>query len=232
MRKGNSMTKPRIALKRGATGDKAKSLQKGINDIVKGWRFPWLHTKIDGVAGSGTFRSAHWAAWFIGLSKDQLDLIADGMISEHAFEMLTRVGPRTEEMRDRTRDRSGKIARFRKDHNHPDTDGLGKFEGVTVAGWMVQWLEKSRSKGWDGSVTSGYRDPDYSEQLCYRMCGAPSCSGTCAGRNSNHSGKDYPAGAIDVTDYDNFARIQKEIGSPLKNELDARDPVHFSVSGH
>ena len=99
---------------------------------------------------------------------------------------------------------------------------------------MIPWLEKSRKAGWGGTVVSGVRTPEYSEQLCYAMCGAPSCAGRCAGRASNHNmepGQGYPAGALDVSDYAAFEAIQKRIGSPLKNELDARDPVHFSVSG-
>lgn len=109
--------------------------------------------------------------------------------------------------------------------------GVGTFDGKPVAKWIIPWLKKSRQAGWDGSVTSGYRTPAYSEQLCIRMCGEPSCPGRCAGRSSNHSGKVYPHGAVDVSDYTNFARIQRQIGSPLKNALGSSDPVHFSVSG-
>lgn len=109
-------------------------------------------------------------------------------------------------------------------------DGLVQFDGHTVAAWIARWLQKSRDAGWKGTVTSGYRTPEYSESLCQNMCGAPSCPGTCAGRTSNHSGKEYPSGAVDVSDYTNFERIQYEIGSPLRNDL-PYDPVHFSVNG-
>lgn len=117
-----------------------------------------------------------------------------------------------------------------KEEREDAKDGLVTFDGVVVAAWIGKWLEKSRVHGWNGTVTSGYRDPAYSEQLCYNMCGAPSCPGLCAGKSSNHSGKVYPAGAIDVTDFTNFERIQFEISSPLRNDLPL-DPVHFSVSG-
>lgn len=112
-----------------------------------------------------------------------------------------------------------------------DAEGVETFDGKEVAAWIVPWLQKSRDAGWGGVVSSGYRTPEYSESLCFDMCGAPSCPGTCAGRSSNHSGKKYPAGAVDVTDFETFGRIQPEIGSPLKNDLPA-DRVHFSVSGH
>lgn len=117
------------------------------------------------------------------------------------------------------------------DNPDPDQDGLATFDGRTVAAWIVPWLEKSRKAGWTGTVVSGYRTPEYSTSLCIAMCGAPSCPGRCAGASSNHSGKVYPAGAIDVTDYTRFGSIQWQIGSPLKNSIGASDPVHFSVSG-
>lgn len=113
----------------------------------------------------------------------------------------------------------------------PDQDGLGIFDGKTVAAWIIPWLEKSRKAGWTGTVTSGYRTPEYSTSLCIAMCGAPSCPGRCAGASSNHAGKIHPAGAVDVTDYTRFESIQWQIGSPLRNDLPV-DPVHFSVSGH
>lgn len=112
--------------------------------------------------------------------------------------------------------------------------GFSTWEGKTVAAWMVHWLDESKKHGWVGTVVSGVRTPEYSEQLCYNMCDHPTCPGLCAGRNSNHNmvaSQGYPFGAIDVSDYDNFERIQFQIGSPLRNDLPI-DPVHFSVSGH
>lgn len=103
-----------------------------------------------------------------------------------------------------------------------------------IPAWMVPWLEKSRAAGWTGVVVSGVRTPEYSESLCFNMCGAPSCPGRCAGRASNHNmtpDQGYPYGALDVSDYYRFAAVQVDIGSPLRNALGAQDPVHFSVSG-
>jgi len=100
-----------------------------------------------------------------------------------------------------------------------------------IAAWMIQWLDKSRAAGWNGILVSGYRSPEYSQQLCYNICGAPSCPGTCAGTASNHTRYSYPGGAIDVSDNYNFAAIQYRIGSPLRNNLPS-DRVHFSTSGY
>lgn len=109
--------------------------------------------------------------------------------------------------------------------------GVVKFDGHLVAAWIVPWLKKARQMGWKGHVTSGWRDPAYSERLCRQMCGAPSCPGRCAGRSSNHSGKVFPKGAIDVSDEATFAVIMRKLRAPLRNDLPA-DRVHFSVTGH
>lgn len=144
------------------------------------------------------------------------------------------------------RRRLRKKIKWLEDHADPvqAADGTADWRGRRVAGWMVgaskgpdgrkvNWLEESVKKGWDGGLSSGYRSPAYSESLCRAMCGAPSCPGRCAGRASNHSQTGPPNwGAIDVyPEYVKFEAIQKQIGSPLKNELDARDPVHFSFTG-
>lgn len=110
--------------------------------------------------------------------------------------------------------------------------GVATYNGKQVAAWMVPWLKKAEQAGWDGCLSSGYRTPQYSESLCQDMCGAPSCPGTCAGTSSNHSGKNYPAGAIDVCNPANFEAAGAKVkGFPLKNDLPA-DPVHFSFTGH
>lgn len=132
-----------------------------------------------------------------------------------------------------------------KDHADPVAapDGTADWRGHRVAAWMVgattgpdgkkiNWLQKSVNHGWDGGISSGYRSPEYSDSLCRAMCGAPSCPGRCAGRASNHSQVGPPNwGAIDVSpSYVKFGQIQREIGSPLKNDLPI-DPVHYSYTG-
>lgn len=123
-----------------------------------------------------------------------------------------------------------------KDPDPPPTQGVSTPEAPwnpsrrPIANWIIPWLERSWDAGWRGPVTSGYRSPEYSQQLCYQICGAPSCPGTCAGVTSNHTQYMQPGGAVDVGDYVTFARIQPLIGSPLRNALPA-DPVHFSASG-
>lgn len=113
----------------------------------------------------------------------------------------------------------------------PHGGDVVQWEGKPVVEWIAYWLERSRKAGWTGGVNSGYRSPEYSEQLCYEICGAPSCPGRCAGRSSNHTQKGYPNGAVDVSEPEQFGQIQVRIGSPLKNLLGSADPWHYSASG-
>lgn len=114
------------------------------------------------------------------------------------------------------------------------TTGVGHFDGRPVANWLLPYLQWARSQDWKGTLNSGWRDPVYSERLCYNMCGRPSCPGRCAGRNSNHSGSVKPRGAIDVSYYYEFGQLMRRCPYEPKifNALGARDPVHFSASGN
>lgn len=115
----------------------------------------------------------------------------------------------------------------------PPTSGVTTFDGIPVASWIAYWLRLSREAGWDGYVISGFRSPEYSEQLCYSICGAPSCPGRCAGRASKHSGHVFPDGAVDIdpAHVEQFEAIQRKIGSPLHNAIGPSDPNHMSHSG-
>ena len=101
------------------------------------------------------------------------------------------------------------------------------FDGKKVKKEAYDRLVWARKNGWRGVLTSGHREPSYSRSLCYAMCGAPSCSGRCAGVNSNHV-----RNAVDVTDYYTFGRLMKRYpGQKWFNALGWRDPVHFSPNG-
>jgi len=102
-----------------------------------------------------------------------------------------------------------------------------------ICGWMVEEIDKIWAAGWRGIVVSGVRTPMESQGLCIRMCGRPTCSGTCAGIYSNHNATtcEKYQGAVDVTDYYNFGAYARRVGSVLKNDLPI-DRVHYSYSGH
>lgn len=119
--------------------------------------------------------------------------------------------------------------------NDDDPTGQGlivTLDGKPCASWIAKRLIAKRNSGaWDGVLVSGYRTPEYSEQLCYNICGRPSCPGLCAGRSSNHccpptyTGREYE-GACDLSLYWQFPE-----GDHLINNL-PRDLVHFSNSGY
>jgi hypothetical protein len=125
---------------------------------------------------------------------------------------------------------------YRRIHdNSDDVSGSGlvvTLDGKPCPSWLAKWLLNQRQSGWDGVLVSGYRTPEYSQQLCYQICGAPSCPGRCAGLSSNHtcrpSFKCYDGeGAVDVSYY-----WQIREGSGAYNNLGSSDPVHFSRSGY
>jgi hypothetical protein len=116
---------------------------------------------------------------------------------------------------------------------------LVSFDGHTVPSWIARVLGSARASGyWNGAVFSGYRSPAYSESLCYGICGAPTCSGRCAGRSSNHAcppsgtGTTYE-GAVDVSDPAGLQRWCRAHGNPLhgNGEMLPYDTPHFSRSG-
>ena len=226
-------------------GDEVKGLQKHVNSTLNKAELDWLQAEVDGAAGPLTFKASRLAASWQGLSTEQLKKIGEGEITDHIFDVLTAREERSEEMKKRSEDRRPNFVKMREEHKKPpaDADGVSDWKGFKVAAWMVgarpgpdgkevNWLQKAVEKGWNGQLNSGWRSPEYSESLCQSMCGAPSCPGKCAGKTSNHSQVGPPNwGAIDVQDYGRFGSIQREIGSPLKNELGAHDPVHYSFTG-
>lgn len=118
------------------------------------------------------------------------------------------------------------------DSNPYDAHGGGivNFDAKTCVEWIAHDLYEAREHGWNGYLVSGYRTPAYSISLCMSMCGAPSCSGTCAGAASNHAKSGDGQGAVDLSDYITAERVFHDIGSRLWNNL-SRDLVHFSSSG-
>jgi peptidoglycan hydrolase-like protein with peptidoglycan-binding domain len=130
------------------------------------------------------------------------------------------------------------LTRRRKQHklasrNAATSAGVATFDNKPVAAWMKPYLDWARAHGWQGQLNSGYRTPEYSEHLCYGICGAPRCSGTCAGRSSHHSIRVKPGGSIDVTDYVKFGELMRQCPySPrIFNNL-PNDRVHYSSTGN
>jgi hypothetical protein len=219
----------------GDQGAAVKKLQIQVNKTFANRSFPWRKIKTDGIFGEDTQKAARFAGWLMGFARPQLKKIDEGEISAWAYKILVRQNKPSDSIKERDLKRRPVAKKLRFLHEHRARKlrkrGVGTFDDVPVAAWMVKFLKKSRANGWQGELVSGFRSPEHSEQLCQDMCGQPTCPGRCAGRGSRHVGLIHPAGAIDITDTDRFAEIQPKIGSPLHNDL-PNDPVHFSVTGH
>jgi hypothetical protein len=128
--------------------------------------------------------------------------------------------------------RSKQRADWKKNHQAAKKYGVGTFDGRPVANAAIPYLQWARANGWRGTLVSGWRDPHYSQSLCYRMCGRPSCPGLCAGLASNHVGSTPARFAVDVSDYEKFRTLMARYPGPkIWNNL-PHDRVHFSPSGN
>jgi hypothetical protein len=228
-------------------GPRVKKLQHGIRKTLKGNGFgKWAQSvTVDGNPGPMTFKMARLAGSMQGLSEEQLKRIRNHQITPYIEEILTHERARNEAMKRRAKKRDKRFDKIRHDLKHPpfDKDGISEWHGEAVPSWLVgeakgpdgrvvHWLDKLADAGWDSQINSGCRTPEHSEALCFGICGAPSCSGTCAGRSSNHvveGPSDW--GALDVQQYNTFNDCCRRTGCPLQNALGAADPWHFSPSG-
>jgi len=113
-------------------------------------------------------------------------------------------------------------------------DHVVTFDGKPCADWLAEDFAEARRRGlWSGYLVSGVRTSERSVELCYGICGAPSCPGLCAGVASNHNCDNcaYPRGAGDVTDYYRCESASAILDLRYTNDL-AGDRVHMSANGH
>lgn len=203
-----------IDIKRGDRGPEVRQFQEAIDRELKEHKFPWRKVKIDGQAGEHTFDAANMVAFLKGFSGDALLEIGKRQrITHRARLILEETQPRTTGMKHRSHAREDDVTKLREEHQHPKPQPkhpgshITWLDGHEVPIWIAEILIEARNSGaWHGVVISGVRSPQYSEELCLNMCGAPTCSGRCAGRSSNHAmpptgtGVEYE-GAVDVTGY-------------------------------
>lgn len=225
---------------RSSGGPRVKALQQAVkvNLAKRGFKDWSKGIIVDGKPGPMTFKMARLNASMRGLSKAQVKKIGRGTITHHAELLLLGEKTRSRTMKRREKERAPIFKKIRHELEHPPGgDGVVTFDGKPCAKEIAYWLQKAREHGgWAGELVSGFRTPEHSEAICFGMCGAPSCSGTCAGRATNHacppSGTCKKGeGAADCSDYTNLARVLREIGAPIFNDL-PNDPVHFSFTGH
>ncbi len=226
-------------LRDGAKGADVRELQQTLDAMADQLaQLDKRHIKVDGEMGPASRQSAHRAAWLLGEPESVLKEIAGpgGKVKKIVQRHIRNPGQRSDTQKKRAAKRREWAQKNL--HNDPpqDADHFTSFDGKLIPEWIGADLQKVRSAGrWKGYLNSGYRTPEYSESLCYGICGHPSCPGTCAGRSSNHCCPPtftgvYHEGACDVTDYTTFGAECSRLGVELRNNLPA-DPVHFSYTG-
>ena len=212
------------------TKEKVVELQSDMNRFTDAFLEKFPPIIVDGIRGPATNRRIVTCKFFIGYTDDPQ---RSRRLTPPFRERLN--SPTSPEIVPAAMIKRGRQRR-REQHERarkPVPGGVTRFDGRPVANWLKPYLDFARENGWQGTLNSGFRDPVHSEQLCFQICGAPSCPGRCAGRASNHSGNAKPKGAVDVSDFARFGRLME--ACPLEprifNALGDRDPVHFSATG-
>jgi hypothetical protein len=220
------------------TSQEVKHLQTEMNSFIrkhKGLGYSLLI--VDGDLGELTKRRIRAIKYLIGYMRENQDTTVNDNFyhrMRHPNDTKNNWGQTKETVK---RGRRRRVRRRRwvaqnrvKSYVKP---GVGRFDGRPVAKCAIPLLKWARDNGWRGRLNSGWRDPKYSQSLCYAMCGRPSCPGKCAGMSSNHVGNSPSRFAMDVSDYVRFGQLMRQC--PLKpkvhNSLGVRDPVHYSPSG-
>jgi hypothetical protein len=210
------------------------ALQRGLNAFTKKYARGMAPIRVDGSLGKSTRARVRTVKYLLGY-RGKINSTANVEFRERMWHPKSTKYSTPARIALGAKRRSAQRANYAKTRARAAvSSGLTKRNGVVVAAWMAPYIDWAKQDGWPGWVVSGYRDPAYSDSLCRRMCGAPSCPGRCAGRNSNHSGKKRPQGALDVAHYADFGQRMRRC--PLQprifNALGVRDPVHFSASGN
>lgn len=238
---------PTIDIKRGDHGPHVRQFQTDLDRELKEHGFPWRKIEIDGAAGEHTFDAANMVAFIQGFSSTELHKIGKQQkISHRDLLILEGRERRTDQMKHRANAREDDLRDLRQQHKHPKPQPIPGaphrtwLDGHEVPIWIAEILIEARNAGvWKGVVISGVRTPLHSEELCLDMCGAPSCSGRCAGRSSNHAmpptgtGVEFE-GAVDVTDYVGLREFCRAHNKPLRGggEVLPADLPHFSHEGN
>lgn len=231
------------------TREERKDFQRTLNAFANQWLYKMTPLIVDGDFGHATNTRVRTVKFYLGWDEERIVKEGDSYRTdvEDRREIVRRARhPMTAEhfpseyvmYRGRRRRRRRRLRIKATEALAYLTPGVTSWEGKTVAKCAVPYLNYARAHGWTGGVTSGWRDPWYSRQLCRNMCGHDTCPGKCAGLTSNHVGNYCGRFAIDVSDYVRFGRIMADM--PLDkcpnrhrifNDLPV-DPVHFSPSGH
>lgn len=221
------------------THEEVRHLQTEMNTFIRKNRgLGYARLMVDGVLGQHTRDRIHQIKYLIGYMRENLTSeVNDNFYHRmrHPRDTKNNWG-QTKSTVSRGRRRRIRRRRWVAQNQVKSylKSGVSRFDGRPVAKCAVPLLQWARKNGWRGNLTSGWRDPAYSQHLCYQMCGRPSCPGKCAGLSSNHVGSTSSRFAMDVSDYVNFGSLMRRcpLHPKVHNSLGARDPVHFSPSGN
>jgi hypothetical protein len=236
--KKKAAAKPHSISRERAERQEIEELQRAMNAYVKKARLGFSPLRVDGDDGPATSSRARHLKFLLGYLHENYDEIGRKELLRRLRHPNQVGGPyhvtKHAVKRGKERRRARRVAVAKNRIKGLFKPGVGSFDGHPVARPFIPRLQWAREHGWKGYLVSGWRDPAYSESLCYSMCGAPSCPGRCAGRSSRHSQITIEGGAIDVSDYANFGQLMTRCpyNPKIKNALGVRDPVHFSVAGN
>lgn len=215
-----------------------RDLQRSINAFTDRYLDGVTPLRVDGEMGPATKARIKSVKYYLGYPKSERDGKAGARLRwrlKHPKKRSKQHDATVSRIATGNARRVAQRARVKKHRaKAAKTTGVGSFDGVPCANWLIPYLKWAREHGhWKGRLVSGWRDPVYSEGLCKRMCGRSSCPGRCAGRASNHSGSSKPRGALDVTYYADFGAAMRRcpLQPRLYNALGPADPVHYSASG-
>lgn len=227
-------------------GPDVRVLQENLRDLAHAFDGVFNNApQADGIAGKHTMASARRAAYILGLPQATLDDIArgpgarDNVIRTSVQRQIRHPDERTDAQKKLSQKRRAEI---RHHHQQAQQQGLiVTFDGLNVPGWIARdALIPARKDGVHFTVISGVRDPDYSEHLCYVMCGHPTCPGQCAGKSSNHAcppsfkcsdgegAVDVSPGALELRHWCESHNVKLIGGGAV---LGSADVNHFSRSG-
>lgn len=109
--------------------------------------------------------------------------------------------------------------------------GVGTFEGIPMANWVIGALQHARSKGFKGQPTSGFRTQEEQDAIRARE--------PRAAKVSEHTGTHFPHGAVDFGGFssgkaikDAFVAAVADYKYPLVAPRGFQDDGHASGSGH
>jgi hypothetical protein len=205
-------------------------LQASLNRFTNRWLENVAPLIVDGDKGFLTNRRIMTVKWYLGYLGER-----DGRVTSRFVRRMRHPrDPRWSSVRQVLRGiRRRRRQRRRAIEDLDPRPGVSRFDGRPVATWLRRYLVWAREHGWRGQLISGWRSPEHSEQLCFEICGRPICPGRCAGRASNHSKKQKPGGAVDVSDFARFGELIER--APFRprifNALAPADPSHFSSTG-